>query len=531
MAADLRQRGIRCRLVDSAAHAVQQTKAVGIQARTLEMLARLGVAQTAIDRGLDTSLFSIYSNGRRLVRVDMREHLGDTPYPYALLLPQDETELVLTEYVQRYGTPIEWQTELMALTQDEQGVEAILRHAGAEDERVRVAWLVGCDGAHSTVRHLLGMQFVGTTMEQSFATFAVGNVRLDWDLSHDEIFAFLHEGNFIAYFPMANGRHRVVIAYAPDKAPNGDVTLQEIQSAIDTCGPVGARASEPVDLTRFHINQRRTEHYRRSRIFLMGDAAHIHSPIGAQGMNTGIQDAFNLSWKLALTLQGRVPATLLDSFEIEREYVGESLLRATDLTTHLALTRNPILVALRDALTYAVFAALPVSARRLAQSLGEMNVAYPKSPITVDVRDHKPSPQAGDRAPDGKVRATEGSTSLFDIYNSQKSIALVFTGDREGAASESRWQEIDALVSLDYTDVVEAYLVTRQETPGRGILLDDTGEVHQRYAAQEGGVLLIRPDGYIGFRGSSTAVAAFRSYLLSLFVTDRTRVAASTLAG
>jgi 2-polyprenyl-6-methoxyphenol hydroxylase-like FAD-dependent oxidoreductase len=530
---DLRRRGSRCRLIDSAERAVQQTKAVGIQARTLEMLARLGVAQTAIERGLHTSLFSIYSNGKRLIRIDFREQLRGTPYPYVLLLPQNETEQVLTEYARGHDTPIEWQTELIALTQDEHGVDAVLRHPGAQEERLRVGWVVGCDGAHSSVRHLLGLQFVGSTMDQSFATFAVGNVRLEWDQSYEEVFAFLHQGNFIGYFPMASGRHRVVIAYDPDRAPTGDVTLQEIQTAIDTCGPPGTRASEPVDLTRFHINQRRTEHYRSSRVFLAGDAAHIHSPIGAQGMNTGIQDAFNLAWKLALTVNGRASASLLDSYATEREQVGEALLRATDLTTHLALTRNPVLAALRDALTPVVFASLPIAARRLAQSLGETNVAYPESPLSVDVRDHKRAPHAGDRAPDGIVQTSEGSSSLFDVFNGQRSIVLVFTGDQDGAAIEKWWQEIDGVISAGHQRDVEAYLVTGQATSGsapaaRGILHDSTGEVYQGYAAAaHGEVVLIRPDGYIGFRGPWSATAALRGYLGSLSGSEQAAMAST----
>jgi 2-polyprenyl-6-methoxyphenol hydroxylase-like FAD-dependent oxidoreductase len=526
LAGDLRRRGIRCRLVDSAEHAARQTKAVGIQARTLEMLARLGVAQTAIERGLHTSLFSIYSSGRRLIRIDFQEHLRGTPYPFVLLLPQNETEQVLTEYVQSQGAPIEWQTELIALTQDDEGVEAVVRHGGEQDERVRASWLVGCDGAHSRVRHLLGLQFVGSTLEQSFASFAVGNVRLDWDLSHSEIYAFVHSGNFVGYFPMAGGRHRVVIAYDPDKAPTGDVTLQEIQEAIDTCGPVGAHASDPADLTRFHINQRRTEHYRRARIFLAGDAAHIHSPIGAQGMNTGIQDAFDLGWRLALTVTGRAPATLLESYEAEREQVGDALLRATDLTTRLALTRNPVLTAVRDALTPVVFASLPMAARRLAQSLGEMNVGYPDSPISVDVRDQKRRPRAGDRAPDGTVRTSAGSTSLFDIFNSQRSIVLVFADNLEGAEIDERWKATDGVLSAGYRDVVDAYLVLREGTAGsaqapRPVLVDATGEVHHRYGAVAGDLVLIRPDGYVGFRGPSGAPPALRRYLASLFVSDQ----------
>jgi 2-polyprenyl-6-methoxyphenol hydroxylase-like FAD-dependent oxidoreductase len=168
----------------------------------------MGIARTAIARGLTTSLFSIYGDGKQLIRIDFQEHLRGSPYPYVLLLPQNETEEILTEHLRSLGTSVEWQTEMIGLTQDEQGVQAVLRRPDG-DEHVKIAWLVGCDGAHSTVRRLLGLQFVGTTVAQSFASFAVGNVRLTWDLSHEEVFAFLHHGNFIGYFPMANGRHRL----------------------------------------------------------------------------------------------------------------------------------------------------------------------------------------------------------------------------------------------------------------------------------------------------------------------------------
>jgi len=525
LASDLRRRGISFRIIESAGQAVQQTKAVGVQARTLELLAKMGVANTAIERGLTTSLFSIYSEGKRLIRIDFKEHLRESPYPYVLLLPQNETEQVLTEYLQSQGAIIEWQRELVQLKQDEQGVEAALRHPDGAVERVRVGWLVGCDGAHSTVRHLLGLSFAGTSFEQSFASFAVGNVRLTWDLSYDEIFAFLHRGNFIGYFPLADGRHRVVIAYAPDKAPTGEVTLEEIQQSIDTCGPQGARASEPAELTRFHVNQRRTEHYRSGRIFLAGDAAHIHSPIGAQGMNTGIQDALNLGWKLALVVKGQASARLLESYEAEREQVGEALLRGTDRTTHLALTRNPLLVALRDALAPILFSSLPASAHRLAETLAELNIVYAPSPIVVDQRDKKGTLRAGDRAPNALVRTREGAESqpLFEIFNSQRSILLMLAAHQEAAAVERQWGEIVALLSGGYQETIEAYLVTEKATSGleqeaHQILHDETGELHQHYEAEQGGLVLIRPDGYIGFWGQFGATEPLRGYVKALFV-------------
>jgi 2-polyprenyl-6-methoxyphenol hydroxylase-like FAD-dependent oxidoreductase len=523
LANDLLRRGVRYRLIDSVPQAGAATKAVGIQARTLELLAKMGVAHTAIERGLKTPLFNISSDGKRLISIDFREYLRESPYPYALMLPQHETEQVLTEHLQSQGGAIAWQTELISFAQDEQGVEAELRHADGTVERVRVGWLVGCDGAHSTVRHLLGLPFAGTTSELSLA---VGNVRLTWDLAYDELFACLHQGNFIGYFPMADGRHRVVIAYEPGKGPTGDVTLEEIQQIIEACGPVGARASEPAELTRFHVNQRRAEHYRVSRVFLAGDAAHIHSPIGAQGMNTGMQDALNLSWKLALMVKGQASARLLESYESEREQVGEALLRGTELAMGVALTRNPLLLALRNALAPILFSSLPVAARGLAQTLSEISIAYPQSPIAVDQRHHKGELRAGDRAPNALVRTGEGAKplSLFDLFTSQRSILLVLAAKLEAAAVEQQWREIAALLAAGYQQMIEAYLVTEKEASGweqeaGQILQDETGELHQRYEARQGGLVLVRPDGYIGFWGPFGATEALRGYVQALFGT------------
>lgn len=522
LANDLLRRGIRCRIIDSAPQATQKTKALGIHAKTLELLAKMGVAHTAIERGLKSPGFSLYSDGKRLTRVNFEEHLLNSPYPYVLMLPQNETEKLLTEHLQSQGSAIEWQVELVQLTQDEQGVEAVLRHADGQEEHVRVGWLVGCDGAHSAVRHLLGLNFAGTTFEQSFT---VGNVHMTWNLPYDEILAFVHRGNFIAYFPMADGRHRVVIAYELDKAPTGEVTPEEIQQIIDACGPAGARASDPADLTRFHVNQRRAEHYARGRIFLAGDAAHIHSPIGAQGMNTGIQDALNLGWKLALTVKGQASSRLLESYEAEREQVGEALLHGTERATRMALTRNPLLLALRQALAPIFFSSLPRAAHRLAEALSEISIAYPHSPIVVDQRDNKGALHAGDRAPNALVRTGEGSAphSLFEILTSERSILLVLTAQQEAAAVEQQWREIEALLAPGYQEMIEAYLVTEKVASGseqeaQHVLQDFTGELHQRYDVQQGGLVLIRPDGYIGFWGPFGATRELHTYVQELFV-------------
>jgi 2-polyprenyl-6-methoxyphenol hydroxylase-like FAD-dependent oxidoreductase len=521
LANELFRHGVPCRLIDSSPHATRETKALGIMPRTLELLAKMGVAETAIARGIKTPVISPYSEGKRLARLDFREHLLDSPYPYPLMLPQNETEALLTEHLQSQDGAIEREVTLLSATQTDEGVETVLRHANGQEERYRADWLIGCDGAHSTVRHLLGFDFVGTTFEQSFA---VGNVRLQWDLPYDELFAFVNRGNFIAYFPMIDGRHRVVIAYELEKVPSGDVTLEEIQHMIDLCGPVGARASEPTDLGRFHVNQRKAEHFAQGRIFLAGDAAHIHSIIGAQGMNTGMQDAFNLAWKLALVVKGQASTCLLASYESEREQVREALLRGTERATRMALSRNPLLITLRHQLAPLLLASLPGALHRLAEAVGEISIAYHHSPIVRDQRDKKGTLQAGDRAPDGMV-CMQGKTEpqpLFEKLNSPQSILLVFTGQQDAGAIARQWHEVATLLSQGYGQMVDAYVVATQphlselELDASTLLQDFTGKLHWRYEAEQGGLLLIRPDGYIGFWGQFGVTEALHTYMQDL---------------
>ena len=522
---DLLRRGVSCRVIDKAPQATQKTKALAIQPRTLELLAKIGVADLAVQQGLKTTKFNPYSDGKCLAHIDYADYLHDTQYPYMSMLPQNQTEALLTAHLQRQHGVIEWKVELVNFTQDEQGVEVVLRHADGKIEQTHVGWLVGCDGAHSMVRHLLGLNFTGTSFEQSFA---VGNVHMTWDLPYDEIQAFVHQGSFIAYFPMVGQRHRVVIAYELDKAPTGDVTLEEIQQVIDVCGPHGARADTPTDLARFHVNQRRTEQYAQGRVFLAGDAAHIHSPIGGQGMNTGMQDAFNLSWKLALVAKGQAPQSLLESYDVEREEVGKELLRGTGLATRMVLTRNPFLVTLRNHLAPIFLSSVPVVLKRLVSSLSEIGVAYQHSSIILDQRENKGVLHAGDRAPDGSVQvpATAELRSLSEILQTTRSVLLLFTGQQKAPAIKQGWQSVKDLLSEGYADMIEAYpiimnaaSVLEQED---GVFLQDlTGDLHHLYTAEQGGLVLIRPDGYIGFWGSFTDTDGLRNYVQKLFIASK----------
>lgn len=527
LAHELLHRGVPIRLIDKARSASQNTKALGVWPRTLELFARTGtgIADEMLAQGVKTPSFHVWSDGNLLVHLDFARRLADSSYPFALMIPQGETEALLTKHVLSLGGTIERGTELLSLTRQETGVEVVLRHADGQEEVTRTDWLIGCDGAHSMVRHLVGVPFVGKTFEQSFVA---GNVRMQWDYPPDEAHAFLHQGNTIAFFPMPDPfYYRVVITYQPAEAPQGEVTLSEIQQAIAAFGcPAGARASEPRWLDRFLVDQRRVERYMFGRVILAGDAAHLHTFVGAQGMNTGIQDAFNLAWKLALVVQGRARAHLLVSYGEEREQVSKTLLATTGWAARLATAHQPVLTGVRNVLAPRL-TALPPAQRLLITALAELNISYRHSSIVQD--DHARGARnrthlhAGDRAPDGHVWTFERNAphQLFELLSSTRHTLLVFSQQQ----SEADAKELD-LALAEFPDLVESYQIVRgtngsgeQEAAAGRRLYDPDGELSHKYGLANEGLVLIRPDGYIGFRSRTIKGEHLRRYLQGLFLT------------
>jgi 2-polyprenyl-6-methoxyphenol hydroxylase-like FAD-dependent oxidoreductase len=527
LAHELLRRGVQIRLVDKAPAASQNTKALGVWPRTLELFARAdaGIVDEMLTQGVKTPSFHVWSDGHLLVHLDFAHRLTGSSYPFALMIPQAETEAILTQHVLELGGTIERGTELLSLTQREEGLEVVLRLAGGQEELARTDWLIGCDGAHSVVRHLVGVPFVGKTFEQNFVA---GNVRMQWDVPPDEAHAFLHRGNTIAFFPMPEPfYYRVVITYQPGEAPQGEVSLEEVQQAVSAFGcPAGARASDPRWLDRFLVDQRRVERYVFGRVILAGDAAHLHTFVGAQGMNTGIQDAFNLAWKLALVLQGRANTQLLESYGEVREQVSKGLLAATGLAARMATLHQPVLAGVRNAMAPRL-TALPQVQRLLINALSELNISYRHSSLVQD--DHAPGVgkrahlHAGDRAPDGPIWMFERNAphQLFELLSGTHHTLLVFLPQHY----ETGVKALD-LALAEFADLVECYQIVRgtngsgeQEAASGMKFYDPDGSLASRYGLGEGGLMLIRPDCYIGFRSRALAGEPLRRYLQDLFLT------------
>jgi 2-polyprenyl-6-methoxyphenol hydroxylase-like FAD-dependent oxidoreductase len=516
LAHELLRHGIKPRLIEKTPIPSPNTKALGVMARTLELLAPSGITQEMLAQGVKVPIFSVFSQGRQLVRFDFANGI-ESPYPFILMIPQHTTEGILTEHLVRQAGTIERGVELISLTQRTDGVEAVLRHADETEERIWTSFLIGCDGAHSTVRHLLGTPFVGTTVEQSFTT---GNVRMHGDLPHDQALAYLNRGRLITYFPLPDGHHRFIIAYQPGEAPQGEVTLEEIQRAIDTCGPKGSRASDPGFLARYHVHQRKVDHYVDQRVILVGDAAHIHSPLGAQGMNTGMQDAMNLAWKLALVVQDRAPARLLESYEIERAEVGTRLLQDDELLTRQAFMHHPLATTTRD-YTAKCLTQLPQAQQVIISTAAELRISYHHGPLGAEYRGEKVKSASsrvnvGDRAPNGPISPGKRTAprQLYNLLTGIRHALLIFTQKLD----EARSREMQSQLS-DWWDLLDVYPILRQDPDGESeqTLYDPEGVLAEHYGIAEEGLVLIRPDGYISFRSQPIAGEPLQRYLRAHF--------------
>ncbi|HEY7358169.1 MAG TPA: FAD-dependent monooxygenase [Ktedonobacterales bacterium] len=520
LAHELLRRGVTPRLIEKTPHPSPNTKALGVLPRTLEALAPAGITREMLAQGVRVPTFSLWSSGKRLGHLDFSTAV-ESPYPFLLMIPQHTTEAILADHILRRGGRVERGVELIRFSQRADGVEAVLRHADGTEEQTWSRFLVGCDGAHSTVRHLLGARFVGKMIAQSFAT---GDIQMHWKMPHDQALAYLHRGHFIAYFPLPDGQHRFLMAYPAREAPQGEVTLDEVQQAIDICGPVGAWATNPRWLARYHVHQRRVERSVHQQVLLVGDAAHIHSPLAAQGMNTGIQDAINLAWKLALVAQERAPGCLLESYQAERAEVGRRLLQADALLTYLGSVHRPLATASRDRVASCLIR-LPRMQQLIAREMAGLRISYQRGPLVLDYRGEKvrrvaSAVRVGDRAPNGLLFSDRQTSSrqLYDLFTGAGHVLLIFASQR----AEERRREVQSVLA-SWSEFLEVISISGRAPPSEddSTWYDPDGALAARYGIADEGLILIRPDGYISFRGQPIAAEPLRHYLRTHFGPQR----------
>ncbi len=363
LAASLQARGVDVVLVDRAAEVARTSRAAVIHARTLEVLHTIDVTDELVRRGVIVPRFTLRDRDRALLTIDF-DGLP-TPHPYTLMLPQDITEDVLTARLAELGGRVHRPYELVRLEQDGDGVTATV----AGGETVRASYVVGADGMHSAVREQAGIGFVGDTYGQSFV---VADVHLDWEFDEREVMLYFAPAGLLVVAPLPGGRHRIVAT--ADVAPEHP-DRDDIQALLDARGPRKrpALVRDVVWSSRFRVHHRLADRYREGRVFLAGDAAHVHSPAGGQGMNTGIQDAVALAARLARVLRDGAGERILDGYEAERRPIAADVVAFTDRMTRVATVDRPAVRRIRNA-TLRVLGRIPAVRRKIALKLSELAI-------------------------------------------------------------------------------------------------------------------------------------------------------------
>jgi 2-polyprenyl-6-methoxyphenol hydroxylase-like FAD-dependent oxidoreductase len=336
--------GVPFRIIEKNSGPGQTSRAMAVQARTLEFYRQVGIADEVVRRGIKAERFRLHRNGRGKDTVLSFGDFGKdlSPYPFVLTFPQDEHERLLGEVLSGLGTKIEWNTELTGFTNVSDGIEATLR-ANGQEKKCAVSFLCGCDGVHSAVREGLELKFPGGIYDQMFfvADLAADGAPVNGDIN---FFLGLHQ--LCLTFPIrTTGMVRLIGILPKEAAGRDNVTFEDIRENFEKT--LSIHVDKVNWFSTYHVHHRVAEHFRMGRVFLCGDAGHLHSPAGGQGMNTGIGDAVNLSWKLAAVLGGKASDSILDSYETERIACAKTLVSSTDRAFRALVQDNLVGEAMR----------------------------------------------------------------------------------------------------------------------------------------------------------------------------------------
>jgi 2-polyprenyl-6-methoxyphenol hydroxylase-like FAD-dependent oxidoreductase len=493
------------RIIEATSVRSDKSRAFVLHPRTLELLSRHGITEKFTSKGMYNTAVRFYSKRAFVYELGLGEGViaRDTRWSNSLMISQAETESVLEEAIERLGIVVEQGVRAESVAQDSDSVTCLLKIEGEggeeREEEVRCKYVIGCDGAHSIVRKSTGMKFEGGVYPQDFI---LADVHMKWE-QKDCLSMFLGNG-FMGVFPLSNNIFRLIVSRASEKGKEDEPTLQDFQDVVDEFVPGKTELSDPVWIARFRLHHRIVDCYRKGRCFVAGDAAHIHSPAGGQGMNTGMQDAINLGWKLASVLRGQSSDALLDTYDVERRKVGLKLLHGTDRMFELMSTTNPLFLYLRNTLVGWVVPWVMgdlTGTQKRFRFISQLGIRYRESSIVGQASSWKGGLRGGDRAPDGELNGEGGKKWLLELCCGVGFHLLLFSGTGDSALDDEKLEEFGSEFCKTGNNSVKFHkILTTPTTDGNGNI-DEEGKVHELYGFKEPGYVLVRPDGYISFIG------------------------------
>ncbi|WP_338868062.1 FAD-dependent monooxygenase [Spirosoma sp. SC4-14] len=500
LAAQLIRFGIDFILVDGKESVTELSKAMVVHARTLEIFDQLGLAQKAVYDGAPVQKGTFLHKGEVSAQLDFSDIGGQlSPFPFILVFEQCKTEHLLYDYLQQNEKEVRWQTELQQLTQEPDRVLAELESKNGEPITISARYVVGCDGAGSLTRHLAGLGFEGSTDPR---LFYVADVDMDFGLSHhaDEqasFFATFGEHAFVLLFPMAGHRHWRLIGNLPeyDEKPDTDIPYNEIETKVKTLVKRPLEISNVRWFSTYKVHTRRAERFSAGRCFLAGDAAHIHTPAGGQGMNTGIQDAYNLAWKLAFVVTGQAAPALLETYNEERLANAQHLLKTTDQFFEIATADNWYTRFFRDSI-FPELAGLAtrfdVTREFIFPTISMIAINYRENSLSDNQTANRLAIKAGDRMPYFRIEGT----SLYEKLKAPLFHLLIFSD------GQNPFKELQEAILSRYATLIDINIIPLYPSV---VAIFDT---------QKPFLVLLRPDNYIGLITTELSSERIFNYLI-----------------
>jgi 2-polyprenyl-6-methoxyphenol hydroxylase-like FAD-dependent oxidoreductase len=509
LALELQRFGIRFRILEKKAERSTTSKALGLQPRLSEVFAILGVAGKFFAQGFDgvRALNLNISPQKRLtigVQFSHNQAGRDALQPRLIIIPQSATEEILETSLAERGHRVERRRELISFSQMADCVNSTIRHEDGAEEQIRSQFLVSCEGAHSVVRKQAGLTFTGATFP---LRFLLADVTIDWDLPENEVQVWFHRDGSFAALPFGAQKWRLIVecAEGPNEAAP-EVTLEMVQDLmVERTGKKEARLLDPLWLSDFRINTRMVDRFRERRVFVAGDAAHIHSPAGGQGIATGIQDASNLAWKIAAFLREGAPDALLDTYNEERRPIAREVLQRTSGISSVIFAMNPIARFVREQLVFPILRTKFVQ-RRLFAKLSQLEMNYRGRNLSVDFDGmfSRVRVRAGDRTPDIVFARAGEKVSLLQLIGSYGMIALLGRG--------MHGEEVAGVLAALR---IRPFIILPKGADARSTecLEDVYGDFARLYGAQGPFLYLIRPDGQVGLFQRRVEASHLATYL------------------
>jgi 2-polyprenyl-6-methoxyphenol hydroxylase-like FAD-dependent oxidoreductase len=495
LACQLVRYGIDFAIVEKNEGVTPYSKAIGVHARTLEIYEQIDLSQRAIEEG------TIAGKGRFLVGGEVRgeldfSHIGEglSRYPYVLMLEQSKNERLLYEYLQGHGKSVFWKTELENFKQNDSSVTAQIKTPDGKSKAIESKYLVGCDGPKSLVRHSLGLAFSGSTFERMFY---VADAQVDWQFTHDAIHICLAKESFAVFFPLkGEKRYRIVGVFPEEFAKDeGEVLYEEIEARIKELTEFELDIHNVEWFSTYKVHTLHAAKFSLARCFLAGDSAHVHSPAGAQGMNTGIQDTYNLAWKLALVLQGNAGEGLLNTYNEERLENAKNLLRTTDRMFEFAAGDEWWLGLLRTNVLPPIakhILSLDAVRNYIFPLLSQTGINYRHSSLSSHTGDEDFTVKAGDRMP---YLVLDG-TSVYDRLRQPKFHLLTFSN--QGAQKPRPEMKIPYAELIDFTE------------------FQVTSDVIEKFGNDGPFTIFLRPDNYVALISAGSSGSNVNKYLAEL---------------